>query len=439
MRYCQFRIAFVTLQHESNTDLTIAKYTPYIKPRYVTQEGTTVLYVRYNYNRAKRTLISTGYNIKPEHWDVKKRWIKRACPNYEEIDACLIRITSKLGEILTYAKINGINPTVDFVLQELKKNREYELRSYRIDVFDALDRYIIEKTPIVSSDQAKDYRTLRKHLIAFKDYSSQPITFHNLNLLFYNEFMDYLFYKVVKPNGSIGLLTNTAGKIIRLLKGFVNYQITKGTIPLIDLKHFKVVEEESDTIYLSEKELSVIYNLDLSDDKQLEEVRDVFITGCFTGLRYSDLSTLSPEHIDLDNENINLKQRKVHKAVIIPMIDYVPEILKKYNYDLPKISRYIFNERVKELGQRAELRQKIEVVRKKGKEREKRVYEKWEMISSHTCRRSFCTNMYLSGFPAGELMRISGHKSPSAFMRYIKVDNLQAAKRLKELRARLSS
>ena len=86
---------------------TIAKYTPYIKPKYVTREGTTVLYVRYNYNRTKRTLISTGYSIKPEHWDSKKRWIKRACPNYDEIDACLIRITSKLGEILTYAKITS--------------------------------------------------------------------------------------------------------------------------------------------------------------------------------------------------------------------------------------------------------------------------------------------------------------------------------------------
>ncbi|SPU30906.1 integrase [Bacteroides thetaiotaomicron] len=97
-----------------------------------------------------------------------------------------------------------------------------------------------------------------------------------------------------------------------------------------------MLEEETDAIYLNEKELAAIYELDLSDDKQLEEIRDVFITGCFTGLRYSDLSTLSPEHIDLDNENINLKQRKVHKAVVIPMIDYVPEILKKYNYDLPK-------------------------------------------------------------------------------------------------------
>lgn len=116
------------------------------------------------------------------------------------------------------------------------------------------------------------------------------------------------------------------------------------------------------------------------------------------------------------------------------MIDYVPDILKKYNYDLPKIPSYKFNERLKELGKKAKLKQKIEIVRKKGSVRVKDVHEKWEMISSHTCRRSFCTNMYLSGFPAEELMRISGHKSPAAFMRYIKVDNMQAANRLKALR-----
>ena len=120
MRYCSYRIAFVILQYESNTDL-LSQNILHILNQSTSLEGTTVLYVRYNYNRTKRTLISTGYSIKPEHWDSKKRWIKRACPNYDEIDACLIRITSKLGEILTYAKINGISPTVDFVLLELKK------------------------------------------------------------------------------------------------------------------------------------------------------------------------------------------------------------------------------------------------------------------------------------------------------------------------------
>jgi hypothetical protein len=53
---------------------------------------------------------------------------------------------------------------------------------------------------------------------------------------------------------------------------------------------------------LNEKELGAIHNLNLSDDKELEEIRDVFIVGCFTGLRYSDLSTLSPEHIDTTHQ-----------------------------------------------------------------------------------------------------------------------------------------
>lgn len=253
--------------------------------------------------------------------------------------------------------------------------------------------------------------------------------------------MDYLFYKAVKPDGSIGLVTNSAGKVVRLLKllkGFVNYQVAKDVIPAMDMKNFKVVEEETDAIYLNEKELAAIYKLDLSNDKELEEIRDIFIIGCYTGLRYSDLSTLNSEHIDHINGNINIKQRKVHKAVVIPMIDYVPDILQKYNYELPKVHSNKFNEQVKELGQKIKLNQKVEIVRKKGNQRVTEVSKKSELISSHTCRRSFCTNMYLSGFPAEELMKISGHKSLAAFMRYIKVDNQQAANRLKELRNKIN-
>ncbi len=429
-----FPIVFVNLHDKCTTLLIMPSYHPYIKLSRISQDGTTPLYVCYNYNRTKRTLIATGYHIKPIHWDEKKKWIRRASPEYDKIDKILKKITSKIGEILVYAVENAIDPTVDFILLELEKNREFEQRSNRIDFFETLEKYIVEKAPFVSKDQVKDYKSLRKHLTAFKEYSSQPITFRNLNLKFYSEFMNYLFYKAVKPDGSIGLVTNSAGKVIRMLKGFVNYQMAKGTIPTIDLKNFKVVEEETDAIYLTEMELKKIYELDLSDDKELEEIRDIFLVGCFTGLRYSDLSSLNSEHIDLANEVIHIKQRKVHKAVVIPMIDYVPEILKKYNYELPKVTSYKFNERVKELGQKVKLNQKIEIVRKKGNSRITSIHKKYELISSHTCRRSFCTNMYLSGFPAEELMKISGHKSPTAFMRYIKVDNMQAANRLKALR-----
>ncbi len=147
MRYCSYRIAFfVILQYESNTDLL----------------SQNILHILNQSTSLERGLLSFMFDITTIELSVrsslldtvlnrntgilKKRWIKRACPNYDEIDACLIRITSKLGEILTYAKINGISPTVDFVLLELKKNREYELRPNRVDIFDALERYITEKS-----------------------------------------------------------------------------------------------------------------------------------------------------------------------------------------------------------------------------------------------------------------------------------------------------
>lgn len=99
----------------------------------------------------------------------------------------MTKITSKLGDILTYAKDNGIDPIVDFVLLELEKNREYEQRSNRINMFDTLELYIEEKKDKVSVDQIKDYKSLKKHLTNFKEHSSQPVTFRNLNLKFYNE------------------------------------------------------------------------------------------------------------------------------------------------------------------------------------------------------------------------------------------------------------
>lgn len=75
--------------------------------------------MRYNYNRTKRTLISTGHSIKPQYWDEKKKWIKRACPNHDEINLILTKLTSKIGDILSYANDNNIDPTIDFVLLEL--------------------------------------------------------------------------------------------------------------------------------------------------------------------------------------------------------------------------------------------------------------------------------------------------------------------------------
>lgn len=413
------------------------QFHPFVKPGYNTKNGEIPIYIRYNYSRLERTLIPIGYSIAYEYWDFKRSYIKKSCPAFEEINDEIISLMGRLGNILTYAKENLIEPTIDVVLLELAKEKEYDFKSKRVDLFEQLDKYIEEKTTRVTKDVIKDYNSLKKHLKGFKEYSSQPITFNNLNSTFYDEFVDYLCYEVEQRDGTIGLKNNTVGKQIKNLKAFVRHRAEKKIIPEVNLKPFKRIEEQVDHIYLTEEELKRIYELDLSHNELQDKVRDLFIVGCYTGLRYSDLSAIMPVNINLNLGVIQITQKKVNKSVTVPLIDYLPSIIEKYNLQLPKLQLNEFNSEIKKIGILAGIVQPHILVRKKGKNQVKKEFKKHELISSHTCRRSFCTNMYLSGFPAEELMKISGHKTAAAFLTYIKVDNLQAAMRLKELREKM--
>ena len=410
------------------------RFYPFVKANYNTKTGEIPIYVRYNYDRLKRTFIPLNQFVANEHWDFKKKWVKKSCPDFEKIDKELVSLMTRVGNIITYASDNNIEPTIEYVLIELAKNKEYDTITTRTDLFLQLDKYIEDKRTKVVPDVIKDYNSLKKHLTGFKEHSSQPITFKNLNIVFYNEFVDYLCYTAKQKNETVGLKNNTVGKQIKNLKAFVRDRIEKKVIPYIDMKPFKTIIEEVDHIYLTEKELKVIYDLNLTEQPELEQIRDLFIVGCYTGLRYSDLSTLSSANIDLISGMIQTTQKKVHKSVTIPIIDYVPDLLSKYNLELPKMHLNDFNKGLKDIGELAGLKQKHEIVHKKGTKQVKEVFMKYQLMTSHTCRRSFCTNMYLAGFPAEELMKISGHKSVKAFLTYIKVDNFQAANRLKELR-----
>jgi integrase len=414
------------------------RFYPYVDENYNAKNGEIPVYLRYNYNRVKRTFIPIHFSVRHEHWNFDKKWVKISCPEYEKINNALIDIIARLGNILTYAVNNEIDPTIDFVLMEFSKNKDYDSITKRLDLFAQLEKFIEEQKTKVVPDVIKDYKSLKKHLKGFADHSSQAITFKNLNIVFYNEFVDYLNYTAVKKDGSIGLGNNTAGKQIKNLKAFVRDRIEKKVLPYIDLTPFKRIVEEVDHIFLTEAEIQKIYNVDLSEIPEYEGIRDLFVVGCYTGLRYSDLSSLNPSHIDMDLEIIKLTQRKVHKPVTIPLIDYVPGILQKYNYSLPKIKMNEFNAGIKIIAAKAGISQPCELIRYKGKNTVKETKPKAQLVSSHTCRRSFCTNMYLAGFPAEELMKISGHKSSAAFLTYIKVDNLQAAMRLKQLRQKMA-
>jgi integrase len=130
--------------------------------------------------------------------------------------------------------------------------------------------------------------------------------------------------------------------------------------------------------------------------------------------------TFQPESGTLFNRSIQ---------VIIPCNPVIFQIFEKYQHNsnmLPRtISNQKFNEYIKEVCKLAELN---EVGRLSSKPKNKL----WQLVSSHTARRSFATNFYLQGFPTIDLMRITGHKTERSFLKYIRVTKLDTAKRLSE-------
>jgi integrase len=230
--------------------------------------------------------------------------------------------------------------------------------------------------------------------------------------------MKYLSHDAVKLDGEKGLAVNTVGKTLKNLKIFLRDCARKHIIDPIDTSDFKVYQEEVENIYLTEKEINSIYKLDLSDEKDRERIRDLFILGCYTGLRYSDLISIKP--VNIKGDFIRLKQGKTMNHVVIPLNDTAKEIIRKYDGGIPEgIQMNDFNKLIKGIAAEAGISEEIIITQKRGAERIDTTYKKFELIASHTCRRSFCTNEYLKGTPTLFIMKISGHRTERNFLKYI--------------------
>ena len=266
---------------------------------------------------------------------------------------------------------------------------------------------------LLVNSNIQEYRTTYKHLSNYANsLNKMDFNFEDINQHFYDGFVEYL--------QSINFTANTIGKHIRKLKLMLNEAYKIGLHTNNDYKNFYVFNEDVDNVYLTEDELAKIKDVDLSNSPYLDRVRDCFLLLAWTGCRFSDLNQITKT--DFESSFITLRQQKTDTKVIIPLHPVVSEIFKKYNYKLPnEISNQRFNEYIKEVGKRADINNKEIITKTIGGKRQTTKHLKYELISSHTGRRSFCTNMYKRGLPTLMIMSISGHKTEKSFLKYIKV------------------
>ncbi len=318
-----------------------------------------------------------------------------------------------------------------------------------VTLFEFIENYIEASKNRINPNTGQKITpsTLRKYTTCFNllkkysEYKSQVFDFKDIDIHFYEGFIRFLNTKDVHKGKDIagnditetGLAVNSVGKHIAVLKSFLNEATEQGhnTYTGYKSKRFMVLTEDSDAIYLNEKELDILYNLDLSENQRLDRIRDLFLVGAWTGCRFSDFSTMSPEQVV--NGYLYVQQAKTGTKVVIPLHPVVKAILKKYNGTLPLApSNQKFNDYIKEVGKLAGINETTNKRLTRGGKRITETFPKWELISSHTARRSFATNLYKNGFPAISIMQITGHATEKAFLKYIKVTAEEHAKLLAE-------
>jgi integrase len=226
---------------------------------------------------------------------------------------------------------------------------------------------------------------------------------------------------------------NTIGSYIKNIKVFMNEAVDKKLTTNTEYKsrRFKKVSEEAENIYLTQTELTKIYEKDFSKKKNLDRIRDMFIIGCYTGLRYSDLFTINNDNLIDKGTKLRIKTEKTGELVIIPLHNYIKAIIKKHN-GIPqyKTSNQSMNESLKVIAEQSGLKDNILISATKGGKVETISYKKHDLVSVHTARRSFATNAFLNNVPTISIMKITGHKTEKSFLKYIKISQEDNANKL---------
>ena len=381
-----------------------------------------LIYLFFSFS-GQRLKYSTKESILPTQWNPTSQ---KARSN-NDLNDFLNKLSEDTVRIERQLRTSGIKVTPQLLRDKLDELLERKI-VVKHNLFSFIDNYINSVAKREST--LKGYRNTLKHLLNFKNSKRKKYDFEDINLEFYNEFNNYLTQKM-------GFKINTIGKQFKNIKVFLNEASERGYATNKDYrsKKFKVVSEDVDSIYLNEKELEHIFNIDLSDNLRLDRVRDLFIVGCYTGLRFSDFSTIQSENIA--NGFIKIKTIKMNKPVVIPIHSFVARIMKKYKGEFdnslpPALSNQKMNDYLKEIGVLATINEKVQVSHLIKGKRENNVYLKSNLISTHTARRSFATNLYLGDFPTISIMAITGHKTERAFLKYIKVTPEQHAQKLQK-------
>ena len=386
------------------------------------KESLVFLHFSYSGNRFK---YSTGYKSCFMDWDFDKGRIKQSKSNILntiEVNEFLSKIENVIKKefsgLIAEQKVVNNELLKHFLDNYLNKNVVIDNAKPRT-FFEFCEDFLKVKEKEISTITLRSYKQSLIKLKNYGVYNNDKLNFNSFNKEFVINFIAYL--------EEMDYAHNTISKHIKNLKVLIRHAFNNGLITNSDfnLSYFNLRPEETTAIYLTDSEIQSMHNLDLSNKKNLEIARDIFLIGCYTGQRISDYNGIDANCIKrIENDYyFSIRQKKTKKEVNCYITTKIKEIMDLRHNGLPpkKILDKDLNKIIKRVGELLKLNEKIECRSKKGGEEIIEYIEKYKLIHSHTARRSFCTNNYKKGNSITDIMHFSGHTTEREFYKYIRI------------------
>ncbi|MFT5252184.1 MAG: integrase [Flavobacteriales bacterium] len=398
----------------------------------------TNILLRFKNGRKCDLTATTDLKVEPKKWSAAKQKVKltAADPNKDEINNKLAELEKYIFDGFNFDNSKGELIDKHWLKKKIANFFNRPIDETEVDqvffvpymvsfIKNAPTRIIRGKNKVIAKGTITKYNTTLHKLEEYEARFKTKLKFTDLDLTFYDRFVNFLSQEQKINLGTIGNYIGTLKTIARdaKLKGLPVHSH-------IEHPNFFVPKITAESTYFNDADINKIFNHDFKGVERLENTRDLFIIGLRTGLRVSDFLRLKETNIK--NGYIEIETKKTGQTVTIPLHPQVKAILNKRGGFPRSISDQKFNVHVKELCLIANFIETIQgsKINPDTKRKEEKIYPKWELVTSHICRRSFATNLY-GKLDNLTIMAITGHQTETQFLKYIKITNTEKADKLK--------
>ena len=365
------------------------------------------------------TRFNTKLHVQLSKWDVNANKVSGINPESRNLNARLDDIKASLHRI--YHDLQRF----DIVTPEKIKGEFLGLDESGETILKLFDKHNEDVASMVgiskSAATLQKYNVTRKHVANFikKKYRVSDMAVKSINDMFLRDFEVYLLTQERVSH-------NTMAKFMQFFKRIIILARNNGLIVHDPFANYKIQLKKVDRGYLTEQEMNKIIQKKFPT-KRLEQVRDIFIFSCFTGLAYIDVKELTKNHIRISfdgNTWIMTKRHKTKVNVNVPLMDIPKKILQKYEGELPddKILPVLSNQKMN-----AYLKEIADVC------------GITKNLTFHLARHTFATTVTLAkGIPIETVSKMLGHTNIQTTQIYARITNEKISKDMRGLSAKFN-